>query len=259
MTMLRRLTIPGVILGAVFVGLFTVTLQATGGWSIETGWSRESLYDVSAYVLLAILGGAGLLLAMDDVTARLAGAAAAAVSGLALAGAGATAHRRWFTSGGFTNSAKNEHDLRLMAASMVAAGLIACAAGLSVLWRAGHLRLNAIGIGIAVLVGAGVPMVFGYEANNLATGLGAHGLMYGLPWALGALIVSCDQGAARRAAAAVVAIHLGALALDQGPMIEIPRRLTGIAVAAALIAVAWFARRREVAAINDSMLSFSEP
>jgi hypothetical protein len=259
MTMLRRLTIPGVILGVVFVGLFTVTLQATGGWSNGPGWSLESVYDFSAFVLLGILGCAGLLLAMDDVTARLAGATAAAVSGLALAGAGATAHRRWFTLGGFTNHAKNEHDLRMMAAVMVVAGLIACVAGLGVLRSAGHLRLDAIGIGIAVLVGAGVPIVFGYKANHLTTGLGAHGLMYGLPWALGALIVSCDQGAARRAAAAVVAIHLGALALDQGPMIEIPRRLTGIAVAAALIALAWFARRREVAAINDSMLSFSEP
>lgn len=53
-----------------------------------------------------------------------------------------------------------------------------------------------------------VPLALGSEPGAEITSIGAHGLMYGLPWALAILIVCCADLAAASAASAVVVLHL---------------------------------------------------
>jgi hypothetical protein len=168
----------------------------------------------------------------------------AAVAGVGLAGTGVTAHRRWYTSGGFVAPAKNLDDLRLMAVVLAVAGALAAAAGLVTLWPVLLPRLGPVAVALSLVAVVGVPLVMGHDpGSGLLTSTGAHTLMYGFPWSLAVLIVATTEGALNRAVIGVTVLHLAFVAVDKYPMISAPHRTLGVAFSTALLAIGWLRSR----------------
>jgi hypothetical protein len=240
----RRLLVAGVVVGASLVAMFSVAIRAIGGWGqIGVGWSNQSLYDHVAFALTLLLAVGGLLLADGGRGVRLIGAAVASVTGSALAGSGATAYRRWFTSGGFTAHAKNESDLRLMAIALTCTAGVAAITATTLLWAAHRPRIRPTVAALAGVVAGVVPFLMGETSGSTSTSVFAHMLMYGLPWALAVLIVGhADRGPAV-AAGAVMIIHLVAVAMDDAPMIPMAHRHLGAGLATVLLVGAWLTRQ----------------
>ncbi len=240
----RRLAIPAVVVGGSLAATFALAIRATGGWGGPRGWSTTSVYDHAAFVLVVACALGGLLLTSTEVQFRLAGGGMAAVAGVGLAGTGVTAHRRWYTSGGFNISAKNLDDLRLMAVVLAVAGALAAAAGLVTLWPVLLPRLGPVAVALSLVAVVGVPLVMGHDPGSaLLTSTGAHTLMYGLPWSLAVLIVATTEGALNRAVIGVAVLHLTVVAVDKYPMISAPHRTLGVAFGVALLAFAWLCSR----------------
>jgi hypothetical protein len=201
------------------------------------------VYDHAAFVLVVACALGGLLLTSTEVQLRLAGAGMAAVAGVGLAGTGVTAHRRWYTSGGFNISAKNLDDLRLMAVVLAAAGALAAAAGFVSLWPVLLPRLGPVAVALSLVTVVGVPFMMGHDSDSALTSTGAHALMYGLPWSLAVLIVATTEGAVNRGVIGVTALHLAVVAADKYPMITAPHRTLGVIFSAALLAIGWLCSR----------------
>ena len=193
-----------------------VATPPTGGYSY-TG-DQTSVYDWSTWLQVGMLTAAGLVL-IAVKSGRLGAAIVGISSGAQLAGTGIVAHRRWFTSGGFGSHAANERVLRAAAVGLAAIGVVVVVMCLYVIWlhrdrsaRTGpHLiALTAVlAVGVAVLV----PIVMGHEVSSRRTQMGAHALMYSLPWAFVVLLTAwLDRRAALVAAGAITVSALPLLA-----------------------------------------------
>ena len=234
--------VPVGLFGALAAGTLSAFLRtATGEFTYPSGWSPRSIYDSSILVPVTLLAVCAVTLAISR--SRLAHRRAFVVGFIAsvqIAGTGAVAYRRWLTSSGFTAEPENFRTMRGLAASLVIGG-VACAVAAAVpLWgdrstptpTSTNLVAGAAG---AVIVAIGVPLAMGSDpGSGRATALGAHALMYGIPWALG-LVISVWSG--RR----TDVIGLGATILsvlvvagDSAVMIPAPSRVTGGLIAAAV-------------------------
>ena len=226
---------------------FALAIRATGGYDWYGGWSRQSIYDASAFGLVGIVVLGGLLLASTTAAVRRAGGATVIVAGVALGGTGATAFRRWRTSGGFVGPAKNQSDLRLMAAVLAVAGAAVAVVGLVHVWSALNKQPSRllVAAGLASVMAIGVPLTMGYNSGSTGTtSYGAHALIYSLAWAVGVGICVVGDRVAAVSAAAAVLVHMALVAADSRPMIWAPRRMRAIGLASVILLVAWLLRRQ---------------
>lgn len=249
MNALRRWTTPVVVSMIGLGSALTMRRLARGGW-VGAGWTHRTLYDWSAVAMMvAVLLGAAVLVAnaawTSSVPPRIAGAASAAVTVAmaALAGAGATAVRRWYTSGGGSAHAKNERGLRVAAAVMAVTATIAVIAVCIDMWRtrrpARVVRAVTASVGAAVAI----PFALGAEYSSIrTTSIGAHGLMYGIPVGLAVAAVIAGSSDAAWGASAVTAVYLMVAAVDEYPMIRAARWSLGITLAAVWVLAAWAIR-----------------
>jgi hypothetical protein len=145
------------------------------------------------------------------------GAALSAVVALQLAGTGVVAHRRWFTSGGFSRHAANETTLRGMAIVLSVCALAIVVTCVAVLIDAGAVApARARRVVPVVVAGAAVavivPLAMGWESSsNRTTQGGAHALMYGIPWGVaiaGSAVLRYRERLATVASIAVSAVPL---------------------------------------------------
>ncbi len=245
--MIGRL-VPVGLFGALAAGTFSAFIRtATGGFTYPSGWSKQSIYDSTILLSVAVLASCAIILAMSrSVFARRAAFVVGFAASVQIAGTGAVAYRRWLTSSGFTAEPENFRTMRGLAASLVIGGIACAGAAVLALWgdRASHpplARNLAVAAVCTVAVAAAVPLAMGYDAaSGRATALGAHALMYGMPWALG-LLISVWSGR-RTDVIGLGATLLGILAVIADPqvMIPAPSRVTGgliAVVAVALIAL----------------------
>ncbi len=216
--MTRPRVIGWMMLACAALAAVAVATPPTGGYSY-TG-DQTSVYDWSIWLEVGMLTAAGLVL-IAVKSGRIGAAIVGISSGAQLAGTGIVAHRRWFTSGGFGAHAANERVLRAAAVGLAAIGVVVVVMCLYVIWlhrdrsaRTGpHLiALTAVlAVGVAVLV----PIVMGHEVSSRRTQMGAHALMYSLPWAFVVLLTAWLD---RRAALVTAgAITVSALPCSRAP------------------------------------------
>jgi hypothetical protein len=223
--------------------------------SAHNSIGQTNVYDWSTVLQLGMLAAAAVALAVSaQPWVRRAAAVVGASAGAQLAGTGIVAHRRWITSAGFGAAANNHRELQA-AVTLAVAGFVAVAACTLELWRDGGIDRHprwatvAIALAIAAIVALWVPFAMGYEPSNRRTQVGAHALMYSLPWAgvlaLGGLV---DRALAAVAVSVVVisAVPVASNVL----MIPAPHATAAASlatVAAAVLLVSrWMAPRRSV-------------
>jgi hypothetical protein len=215
-----------------------VATPPTGGYWY-TG-DQKSVYDWSTWLQVGMLTAAGLVLVAVK-SGRIGAAIVGISSGAQLAGTGIVAHRRWFTSGGFGAHAANERVLRAAALGLTAVGVVVVVMCLFVIWlrrdrlARTSLRLVAVTAVLAAGVAVFVPIVMGYELGSRRTEMGAHALMYSLPWAFVVLLTAWLDRRATLVAAG--AITVSALPLLKGTVM-IPSVRPEAAFVVALVAAA---------------------
>ena len=201
---------------------------------------QTNLYDWATRLQLALLVAAGVALLVTALPViRRAAAIVAFSAGAQLAGTGIVAHRRWITSAGFGAAAHNPRELRAMAVLLALAGFAAAAACLYELWRDGAItrhpqwRTVAVVLAVSALLAMWLPFAMGYDAFNRRTQVGAHALMYSLPWA-GVLALSSVLDRVT-AAVAVGVVVISAVPVAQS-QVMIPAPNETLAASLALIA-----------------------
>ncbi|MCU1360913.1 MAG: hypothetical protein JWN99_2202 [Ilumatobacteraceae bacterium] len=220
------------------VAAVAVAIPPTGGYWYTR--DQQSVYDWSTWLQVGMLAVASVV-CIAVKPARIGAAIVGISSGGQLAGTGIVAHRRWFTSGGFGAHAANERMLRAAALGLTAVGVAVVSVCLFVIWSQRD-RLPRTGPGlvaVTAVLAAGVavfvPAVMGYEAGNRRTEMGAHALMYSLPWAFVVLLTAwLDR---RAALVAGGAITVSALPLLAGTVM-IPSARPEAAFVVALVAAA---------------------
>jgi hypothetical protein len=232
-----RLVERTVVLGCAVVAVVAVSIGPTAG---PGSIGQTNLYDWATRLQLALLVAGGLALLVTSLPlVRRAAAIVAFSAGAQLAGTGIVARRRWMTSAGFGGRAHNLAELRAMAVLLAVAGFVAAAACLIALWRSGAIarrpeaRTVVVALAIGTIVALWIPFAMGYEPFNRRTQVGAHALMYSLPWA-GVLALS---GLLDRvtAAVAVLVVVVSAVPLTRGEVM-IPAPNETLAASMALIA-----------------------
>lgn len=236
----RRRAAMVVIACALCAGL-AAAVPPTGGYDYAA--NDRSVYDVSTVFLLSLLLVAGVGVMFADRVVRRIMAVIGFAAATQLVGTGLVAWRRWHTSAGFGTKALNEELLRFLSLCLAAAGSIGAVACLTALWGDRALRrirpvdaLLVVGAIVAAVVAVAVPIAMGHEAGARLTQVGAHALMYGLPWGLALLLGALVDRTSAIAAALVVLISAMAL-LGDIVMIPAPRADAGFAVAAVAVAV----------------------
>ncbi len=236
--------VPVGLFGALAAGGATAFFrQARGPFSYPSGWSEKSIYDTSIMLPIMVMAMCAVILAIgrsrtSQRTATVAGLAAAAQ----IAGAGAVAYRRWLTSSGFTTPPDNLRALRGAAATLAIGGVICCGAAIVMLWP--DWRRRSVGAGRpwtavvgGVVVAVAVPLAMGYETGSgRVTALGAHALMYSLPWGLGVVAGVRSGRSAAAAGSAVVLIAALSVAADPKLMIPAASTLAGCLIALVVVA-----------------------
>lgn len=215
-----------VLLGCGLVAIAVVVVPPTGSYTYAGG---RSLYGWAVWfnvVGLAI----GAVAAVSSSRLRSRAVVIAVAFGAQVAGTGLVAWRRWFTSGGFTTPPLNLGLLRALALVLAGAGIVAVVVGSYFLVgrRTGRRRNPpripevAVTAGIATAVALAVPLVMGYDSWSRTTQLGAHGLMYSLPWAF---VFGLSSWLDRRVAVVgLVAVVISSVPLLTGEiMIRAPR------------------------------------
>lgn len=181
---------------------------------------QARVYGLETWWMLGLFLVAGLAMSPPPGAVRRVAASVAGCCGAVAIGTGLVAQRRWFTAGGFNTHATNEAGLRVLAVVLAMAGAVVVGtvaidlARSATRWDA--LRLDAwllvlLGAGVAVVV----PLAMGWHGGNGTTQVGAHALMYGLPWG-GAIAASAlFDRLARRAIAGAVAATAAPLLLTE--------------------------------------------
>jgi hypothetical protein len=240
---LRVRMIPELVLAAVAAGVAAIVALTGIGW--ELGFSPDHRI-LPAALLLAGLGGMGLIAAMLTGTAW-ARHVAAAVAVLAVA---VGAYRTYLTT---------ELDLHLTAAGVLALLLVAAAAVVPPAWRRGALAGSGAVLGAAVVVpaiwtavAAAAPLTWLLEAWSVPSALSAAALASGaslapepdVAYALAALAVAATVLAARiagrwaglyaLAASLVVAALLAPIALSASLAVAVGTELVAACAVGAL-------------------------
>lgn len=230
-----------VVFGASVLALVCIVYPPSG-FQYRQGQSR--VYGLETWWAVALFVAAGAVAALAPLAWRRLAQVAAGTCGLVVAGTGAVAFRRWYTAGGFNTHAANETGLRMLAVLLTCCGVVAVGAVAIDLARSARRR-DELGLDAALLLllGAGVavvvPFAMGWSRGAGATQVGAHGLMYGLPWGAaiaGSAFLTRPQ---RWVAAAAVAATAAPLLVTEA-LIPTQRTEVGaaLAIAAAIAAVA---------------------
>lgn len=200
---------------------------------------QPSVYELETTWLLIILGGAALTglvrRPLIDVCLTVCFGAA-----LGLAGTGISAFRRWNTSKGFSVPAGNLSELRALSLLLTTVAAVAALAALFALRSrfAGRpdarTDLDVAHLAAGAAMAITVPLAMGWEPDNLATQLGAHVLMYGLPWA-GSVLMGSIGSDQTRSAALATPLASGVVLLVSDPMIPAPRPWLGVIAAAVIV------------------------
>ena len=230
-----------VVLGCAFAAAGAAAVPPTGGY--DYGAHDRSVYDISTVLQLSLLLVAGVGLLFTDRVVRRVSAVLGIAAGAQLAGTGVVAWRRWHTSAGFGVRAGNELMLRALAPGVAVAGVAAASMCGWSLWCSRSRRRSAVASDIVdrawlpvvgAIVAAGVvvavPLAMGHDVGAGTTQLGAHALMYGLPWALVLLVGALVDRTCALAAAMVVVVSSAPL-LDAILMIPATRPAAGFVVA----------------------------
>lgn len=162
----------------------------------------ESLYPPATWVLLGVLGIAGLSLVADFASVltdrrQEVAAAAGLVVGAQLAGTGAWAVKHWEPFFGTRGGSQRLPELRALAALLVLCGLVAAACCLRVLVlgrvrsprAAASTSRSALAVGVAVTAGLPWVLARGEARFTDVTSLGALALVFSIPWG-GALVLA---------------------------------------------------------------------
>jgi hypothetical protein len=184
-----------IVLACAGVAAAVVAWQPSGAYRYLP--DQRSLYDWSSWLSIGLLAAAGVawLCAPSVRFVHRAAAVVAVAAGAQLAGTGVVAWRRWMTSAGWASPAGNTTTLRSLAVVLAVAGGVAALAGLSAMWRDGTIkrrprRLAPVAtLAVGAVVAVWLPFTIGYDASNRLTQVGAHALMYSLPWALVIVLV----------------------------------------------------------------------
>jgi hypothetical protein len=155
--------------------------------------SGRTIYDLSTWWLVVLLGVAALLVRFSTVTYRIQiGAGIGVTIGPQLAGTGVVAFRRWYTSSGFFQGPdRNIFEVRTLALMLCLTGLAATGASLLTLCKHGMHEVprstntaKRVALFVGVFVAATLPywMGHGRAGSMTTTALAAHALMYSLPW-----------------------------------------------------------------------------
>lgn len=217
---------------------------------------QSRVYGTETWWVLALLAvGAALIVVRPAL--RGVGAAIAAVAAVQLVGTGLVAHRRWMTSGGLLQPAANLGTLRLLASVLSAVASLVVAAAVYVL-RAeralappGRRRFVAPAVIGGIAVAALVPLGMGWEPGNGTTQVGAHALMYGIPWGLA--IAGSAALRPRPRIAAIAAVLVSALTLLWWkPMIWAEREALGFVVVFVAVVLTTPIGRQQMAVARSS-------
>jgi hypothetical protein len=232
------------VLVCALVAAVAVAWPPRGGYAYKAG--QRSVYDWSTWMQVALLTAAGLALPIGHGirVVRRAACMVAVASGAQLAGAGVVAFRRWITSGGFGTRATNPTQLRAACVVLVLAGLVAGAVGFTTMWhdrtikRRPHRVAPVATFFVGCILAVWLPFAIGYEPANRTTQVGAHALMYSLPWAAVLVLSGWVDRITAYIGAAVVVLSAVPLRTD-AVMIPAPdaRRGFVLALFAALAAV----------------------
>lgn len=200
---------------------------------------QPSVYEAETAWLLVILAGAAVVGLVRRPFIDV-GVTVCFCAALGLVGTGVSAYRRWNTSKGFSVPAGNLSELRalslVLAAVMTAAVLAAMFALRARFAATAHERTDTelAHVAAAIAIAVTVPLAMGWEPDNRTTQLGAHLLMYGLPWA-GAALIGSIGSERTRAAALATPIAAGAILFVTDPMIPAPRPWLGVIAAAVVL------------------------
>lgn len=221
------------------------------GWPIDGLTPR--VYRAETWFAVGLMTAAAVGAAV--LPWKRAALAVAGVCALQLVGTGAVAHRRWRSLAGLTTSSYNLDDLRLIAILLALISALAAVIAASTVWltRPVDRATGWARVAIGVVAAGAVPLAMGWEPGNRTTQVGAHGLMYGLPWGLaiaGAAILP-----RRERAAVSIALFAGATVTVLGkPMIAATRTAAGVAVlVVALALAAWSDQRRDATSSSSAV------
>ena len=180
--------------GSALVALAIVALVIT----LIPADRQHSIYDPANRFLIMMLGAAGLVL-FFDVRQRLASIATAVgfVAATQIAGTGAVAFRRWFIWARRSGAPVYRlHKVQALAALLAILGLIAALLCLRDLVKRSWRRVGdeeddahrgkGVAIAAAAVIGLTLPYFMGHGRAGAmtVTALGAHFIMYALPWAI---------------------------------------------------------------------------
>jgi hypothetical protein len=252
-----RSTPGALVLAACVVGAATLLIHAEP--------NGETAYLPGAWVELVGLTLTGLvLISRTDSPARPIAACVGFVLAAQLAGSAVYAFRRWEPIGGFGGGVANIVLVRVFAAAMALAMLIACSACLAALIREGafhapfprQIRIFVVAVGVALVFG--LPWVLGVggtETTDL-TSIGAYAILYSLPWGV-ALIGTAWLGKIP-ASATLATIALGAgiiLTPSRSNVVDVRNTIAGlliVLIAAGLVGLRILGERRRDASLLDS-------
>ena len=180
--------------------LICATIVAAGvisvrGSNADDCCGSRTIYDLGTWWLIVLAGSAALLVRVARRPRVLSvGGAIALCIGPQIVGAGLVAHRRWFTSAGFYNGPdRNIVEIRQLALLLALVGVVTTIAGSRVLWTHGRRLAQEISPNarrVAFIAAGGIALTLPYwighgrPGSMTTTALGAHALMYSLPWGL---------------------------------------------------------------------------
>jgi hypothetical protein len=221
------------------IAAYVVGTLATGLWGGTGGWTTRSAYDLAAWLFIAVIVAAALAAAAGKHADLR--RAAALVSAAGLAGRAVVAHRRWFTAGGFSSNALNLDRLRSLAVMLAIAAtclvvFVVTLMAPSILRARPRLPLTVAGLLLAAATACAVPFLMGDEyGESTTTSIGAHALLYSIPWAIAVGLVFVGSRSAAVGISIVVFVHQLTMVVDGPPVIPMRNPVVGSVVALAAL------------------------
>lgn len=216
------------------------------------GIVARDLYDYGTWLLVAGLAVVGVILvAARGRVVRVPTAAAGGVLAAQLAGTGVVAFRRWVPVGGFGHGKwDNIHQLQLVSALLAVCGLgavVVCLLSLRaeeafparVAWTARAVALSA-----GLLVVVALPVVFaGGQADILdVTSIGAHALVYSVPFGVSLALTGWLSPPAAVAVSLCVMVSALVLVDANRQLVSTPGHASGLILVLVAAAVVLLAR-----------------